>query len=295
MNLKRIKAFILLVEHKSFSAVAQLLSISQPAVSNQIKALEQDLGLVLINRETAEPSEAGRRVYRRGKKLIEEWDRLVHECDQLQEHLTGQLRIGASTIPGSWLVPAVLKRFRQQFPKVEVSLCVQQSMEVLQQISNGTLDLGIVGILPEDERFISQLTAQDHLVMIGPPNTEDVDLSEHLADKPFIFRSESSGTWQAAKKGYHQWSSGGVLNDLYCVAKVDTTESVISLVEAGLGYSIVSSYAAHGASKQSRIKVLAHLPLKRNFYICFLKEKNQPTAALELVHLFKEAHLGIEE
>lgn len=285
MNLKRIKTFKLLIEHKNFSVVANILNISQPAVSNQIKSLEEELGAILINRDTFEITETGRIVYQQGLQLLTKWEELVADCQALQQQLSGIIRIGASTIPGSYLVPTVLKKFRELFPRVEVNLYVNESEEIQRLLKNEKIDIAIIGALPRGDLFQSHMIAQDSIVLIGPADSDEVNGYGDIADKPFIFRGEQSGTWQAVEDGFKNWSKGKTLDQLHCVAKVHSTESVMNMVELGLGYSFVSHLAAQ-SMKQNQIKVIAELPIKRSLYLTYLKSKTYHPIVKEMIHLF---------
>lgn len=282
MNLKRIRTFMLVVDHKNFSTVAELLDISQPAVSKQIKTLEEELGVLLLHRDAVEPTEAGRLVYKTGKKLLQAWDELAAECRAQQGEMSGLLRIGASTIPGSHLMPAILREFRDRYPRIEVKLSVHDSKEVQEQLRDGKLDIGVIGMHPKPD-VTSHLLAKDRMVLVGPVDSEDVDGFGDVRGLPFIFREEGSGTWDAAKNGLHKW--GGSVNDLKQVAVVDSTEAVISLVEAGLGYSILSDLAAQQATQHGRVKVLAELPEEREFYLIYPDAKRHLPALSALVNL----------
>ncbi|OIJ12735.1 LysR family transcriptional regulator [Anaerobacillus arseniciselenatis] len=286
MNLKRIKTFMMVLDHKSFSAVANTLNISQPAVSKQIKTLETELGISLLNRETVEPTEAGRLVYQKGKKFLYDWDVLVEECRRLQGELTGVVRIGASTVPGTYIVPTLLRKFLNLHHSVDIQLSIHESGEISGLLKEGTIDIGFVGIEPLDPDIINHMIKKEHFILIGPPDSEEITDLKTLKDLPFIFRSEKSGTWQGVEKSLK--SFGVSTNDLRCMAKVKTTEAVISLVEANLGYSVVSSIAATQAMKQGRIKVVHQLPYERSFYLSYLHSKKIHPAIVSLVSLSQE-------
>jgi len=288
MNLKRVATFILLVEHKSFSSVASILKISQPAVSNQIKSLEDTLGILLIDRDTSEPTEAGKLVYKHGKQLLRSWDELVNECKGFQDQMSGVLHLGASTIPGAYLVPPLIKEFRDRFPRVEVCLHVHESLEIIQALRNGQLTIGFIGDYPQDADIESISIAQDHLVLIGPSTSDNIEGYGDIMKAPFIFRGDLSGTWKAAKESFSKWSNGESIDQLHCVAKVHSTESALAMVEAGLGYSIVSNLAASIAAKQKRIKVIAQLPNHRDFYLSYLRAHSQHPLIKEFKQLLTE-------
>jgi DNA-binding transcriptional LysR family regulator len=273
MNLKIIKTFMMVVDYKSFSAVATIQDISQPAVSKQVKSLEKELGVPLLHRETCEPTEAGRLVYHQGERFMASWEGLVEECRRYQGELTGVLHIGASSIPGTYFVPAILRKFIDVYPRMEVKLSVMESDEVLEHVKEGKFDVGFVGSQPKSDQLTSRMITKDKLFVIGPIDSEEIADIEEIKEHPFIFRSDRSGTWKAVEKGLNE--RGISAGELKCVAKVQNTESVISMVEAGLGFSIVSDIAAKKAVKHGRIKMLVELPVEREFFAVYLTSKQQ--------------------
>ncbi|WP_209121897.1 selenium metabolism-associated LysR family transcriptional regulator [Alkalihalobacillus sp. BA299] len=285
MNLKRLKTFMLVIEHKNFSTVAEILNISQPGVSKQIKTLEKELGTSLLHRDSLIPTEAGRIVCKRGKSLLCSWKQLEEECQAFQTSLTGLVKIGASSIPSTYILPPILRNYLNAYPQLEISLSVHESDEVLELIQTEKLDLGFVGCQPQSTELMSYLIAEDKLLLIGPNDSEKVDSYEDIKDLPFIFRSGRSGTWKAAKKGLLQW--GGAIEELNCIATVHSTESVITMVESGLGYSIVSDMAASLATKYNRIKILAELPVDRKFYCVYSTYKQQQPGIKAFIDLLR--------
>ncbi|RXI98707.1 LysR family transcriptional regulator [Anaerobacillus alkaliphilus] len=288
MNLKRIKTFMMVIDHRSFSVVANLLNISQPAVSKQIKTLEAELGINLVHRDTAEPTEAGKIVYQKGKKFLYDWDMLVEECRRLQGELSGVIKIGASTVPGTYMVPSLLRKFLNLHPSVDIQLTIHESGEITDLLKDGSIDVGFVGSEPTSDELISHIIKKDHFLLIGPKDSEGINDITTLRDLPFIFRSEKSGTWQGVEKNLQ--ALGISTSELRCIARVKTTEAVISMVEAELGYSVVSSIAATQAMKQNRIKIIQQLPSDRNFYLTYLHSKQLHPAIVSLVALSNPDH-----
>ncbi|MDQ0252632.1 DNA-binding transcriptional LysR family regulator [Evansella vedderi] len=288
MDLKKIKTFMMVVDHKSFSTVAELLDITQPGVSKQIKNLEKTLGVPLVYRDSLEPTEAGRIVYRKGTEFISSWEELVEECRQFQGELSGQLRVGASSIPGTYFVPAILRNYLDNFPRMEIQLSIFESEEVVQQVLEGKLDIGYVGSQVSDSRLASQTVAKDKLLVIGPAGSEEAGSFHELKEHPFIFRSSRSGTWKAVIEGFRLW--GHSVDELKCVSTVHNTEGAISMVEAGLGYTVVSDIAAKKAMKHGNISIVAELPVERTFYAICLANKEHNKAISPLMH--GEGYLG---
>lgn len=272
MQLRRLRAFLLVVDQKNFSAAADVLGLTQPAISKQIKLLEEELGVQLLYREghSVEPTEVGRHLYKKARDLLQMWDSIVNECRAYHGELSGMLRIGASTVPGSYLLPEWLRQFQAQYPRVEVRVSVHDSLEVMHMVREGTIDVGIIGGVLRDEGIVDVSVAKDQLVLIGPVGREGERLGDWL-QLPFIFREQGSGSWEAVEVGLRQ--RGIESSDLQCVARVDSTEAVISMVEAGLGYSFVSSLAATPAARYGRVAILDELPGDRDFRVIYLASK----------------------
>lgn len=282
MNLKKLEAFVLVVEKKSFSEAAVSLKSSQPSVSLKVKSLEEDLGLELLVRGISgiQPTAAGWQVYRAAKEILDRWRKLEMELGEYQDTLTGTLTIGASTIPGTYLLPTWLKKFRNLYPKVEVVIEIGDSKEMIEKLQDHRIDVAITGLQLDSTKIISSPVAKDSLVLITPLNhplieSNNQDLKE-LIEYDFVLRDEGSGT----KKVMEDYLSthGLSLIDLKTVVKTGSTEAVIAAVEAGLGISFISKLAALPAAKSRRVELIEKLvPFRRNFYFSVLKESaNRP-------------------
>ena len=151
MNLDYLKTYRDVVKLGSFSEVAKKLGISQPAVSFQIQRLERELSIRLIDRaqKTITMTEAGRRALRFAEAVEKEETRLLIDLDRLREEVIGELVIAASTIPGEYLLPAILSEFKAQHPAVMVRVAVFDSMTVISGIENGTYEVGFCGTVPQ--------------------------------------------------------------------------------------------------------------------------------------------------
>ena len=279
MNLDYLKTYLEVIKLGSFSEVAKKLSISQPAVSFQIQKLEQDLGVRLLDRgqKTIILTEAGKRFRHFAESVTVARDCLQGELDQLREEVTGDLIIIASTIPGEFLLPARLSKFKALHPAVRVQMVISDSLSVVSAVREGAYDLGFCGIVPENGDLEVFRMAEDEIVLIvfpGHPFAERSEVSlEELEKEPFIFREETSGTQQSlraclAKAGFdlRKWMPALVL---------DTTQAVVSAVETGAGIAFVSNLAikkslALGLIKQVRVN---ELKLTRAFYGVYRRER----------------------
>src|SRR5437870_12765526 len=138
MDTRQLAAFCAVVERKSFSQAAERLGVTQPAVSLQIRSLEQRLGRQLLDRSgrRVEPTEAGRRLYASAQRLLAAEEHLLEDLAADDEgSITGTLELGASTGPGGTVVPLLLWEFREHHPEVRVRLTVSDTQTVVDQVA----------------------------------------------------------------------------------------------------------------------------------------------------------------
>jgi DNA-binding transcriptional LysR family regulator len=272
MNLKKLEAFIMVVEKNSFSEAAAVLKSSQPSVSLKVKSLEDELGFELLDRGASgiRPTPAGILVYTAAKDIANRWRTLEGELGEFQGTLTGTLTIGASTIPGTYLLPGWVKNFRSLFPKVDVKIEIGDSKKILEKLQNHQIDAAIIGMKVESRLLKSKPVALDSLVLVTPVEhplvqSASADFSQ-IQQYDFVLREEGSGT----RKMMEQYlaEKGQSIEDLTVAVSIGSTESVIAAVEAGLGISFLSRLAAMPAQKAGRIKIVETFePYERKFYL----------------------------
>src|ERR1700751_5174356 len=149
MDTKQLVAFCAVVERRSFSQAADQLGVTQPAVSLQIRSLEQRVGQRLLDRSgrRVEPTEAGLRLYRGAQRLLSLEQELLAGLDEEAEgELKGRLEIGASTGPGGRALPVILGDFQQSPPLVRVARTVSDTLTVVEQVGRRKLELSIVAV-----------------------------------------------------------------------------------------------------------------------------------------------------
>ncbi|MGV2939917.1 selenium metabolism-associated LysR family transcriptional regulator [Mesobacillus sp. LC4] len=270
MNLKKLEAFIMVVEKNSFSEAAAVLKSSQPSVSLKIKSLEDELGFELLDRGLSgiRPTPAGMVVYTAAKDIANRWRTLEGELGEFKGTLTGTLTIGASTIPGTYLLPDWIKKFRRLFPKVDVKIEIGDSKKILEKLQNHQVDAAIIGMKVESRLLRSKPVALDSLVLVTPvdhPLVQEAsaDFSQ-IQQYDFVIREEGSGT---RKMMEHFLAEKGLsFEDLTVAVSIGSTESVIAAVEAGLGISFISRLAAMPAQKAGRITIVDTFePYEREF------------------------------
>lgn len=291
MNFKKLEAFISVIDKRSFSEAAAALKSSQPAVSIKIKSLEEDLGLELLDRGQSgvHPTSVGMLVYQASKDILQRWRVLEDELHDFKDTLTGTLTIGASTIPGTYLLPKWIMTFRNLYPKVDLKIDISDSQNILNKLLDRQIDVGIVGSHPQSNKITCKQIANDSLVLITPNQHPFSQASQFDFDQikshDFVLREEGSGTRKVMEE--YLAIHGIFLNDLKTTLSIGSTEGVIAAVETGLGISVVSKLAALPAAKANRIKMVdTKEPFERLFYLTTLEEAANRPIIKEFTELF---------
>ncbi len=279
MNLDYLKTYLMVVELGSFSEAAKRLSISQPAVSFQIRRLEGDLGIRMLDRKdkVIKMTQAGKLLFRFAIVIEEELTHFLNNLDQLRDKVVGDLAIVASTIPSEFIVPRLLAEFKGLYPCTRPSVAVFDSYTAAAKVQEGEYEVGICGIAPEGMGLESFKLAEDEIVLAvfsghSFAQREKVSLME-LEKEPLIFRDSTSGTQRSLEALL--LATGYDLRRCSPTLVLGTTQSVVSAVEAGIGIAFVSNLAAKKSEALGLVKVISvdELKLKRNFYCIYRKER----------------------
>ncbi|WP_028319550.1 selenium metabolism-associated LysR family transcriptional regulator [Desulfobulbus elongatus] len=296
MDIRKIDAFCKVIELRSFTKAAQAMQLSQPTVSDHIRNLEEELGQKLVDRlgRDVEPTPVGRLLYGYAAKMLRLQQEAMQAIVQYGGQFVGNLLIGASTIPGTFILPKVIGSFRQRYPEVKMITHISGSRRIAEKVLDGEYDLGLVGAMWKERGLKWQTLFQDELVLIAPPGSalvgrQSVPLGEVLA-QPFVFREQGSGTRKSIAhilegQGYKE-------SDLREVAQFGSNEAVKEAVKAGVGVSMLSR---RSIVDELRRGTLAALPLadvsgERPFYLVIRKNRVlQPAAAAFVEFLQAEA------
>ncbi len=255
MDLHQIDIFCTLIRLRSFSRTAEALYLTQPTVSGHIKNLETELGVKLVDRlgKRIVPTEEGEILYRHGLKLLEQRDQAKQEIERLSGRMSGELKIGGSTIPGAYILPAIIGKFRKKHPSVSVRLAIEDTDRISEAVLNGELCIGVVGAKVSDPRIETHAYLRDELVLAVPAGhpwaqKKSVALSA-LAGEPFIIREQGSGTRRIMEERLEK--AGFSLAGLNVAAVVGSSDAVRQAVKAGLGTSILSIRAPRPSSEKT--------------------------------------------
>jgi DNA-binding transcriptional LysR family regulator len=279
MNIEQLYTFQEVARLGSFSEVAKKLGISQPAVSFQIQKLEQELGIRLIDRSqrVITLTGAGKRLLNFAEAVDIEREHLQYDLEQMREEVAGDLRLSASTIPGEYLLPPLLARFKERHPAVKIQVDVSDSLTVIKRIGENAGEIGFCGVAPEGRDLDYFRIAGDEIVLIVPPRhlfaRKGEVAPDELAGEPFIFRESTSGTQRSLQDRLAQvgldirkWAPHLVLG---------STQAVILAVAAGAGIAFVSDLAVKKGLAPNRVTQVAvrGLKLNRDFYCIYRNER----------------------
>jgi DNA-binding transcriptional LysR family regulator len=257
MDTRQLAAYCAVVERKSFSQAAARLGVTQPAVSLQIRSLEQRLGRQLLDRSgrRVEPTEAGRRLYASAQRLLAAEEDLLEELAADDEGVvTGTLELGASTGPGGTVVPLLLCEFQQQHPDARVRLSVSDTQTVVEQVADRLLELGIVGAGRKHRGITFEPFFRDEVVLACPANHDLAGKTislEQLKNEPLIVMQEGAGVRQVIEDELRK--AGTRLRDLDVRLELGLQESVRSAVLGGHGVTFISRLAIEADLAAGRI------------------------------------------
>ncbi len=265
MDTRQLAAFCAVVERKSFSQAAERLGVTQPAVSLQVRSLEKRLGRKLLDRSgrSVEPTEAGLALYRGAQRMLALEGQLLEELQTGEEgELGGTLEVGASTGPGSTVVPVLLCEFQRQNPGVAISLSISDTQTVVDRVAERELELGVVGASRRHRGVVFEPFFRDEVVLVCPPDhrfaNRTIDLGE-LREEPLIVMQEGAGVRLVIEDELRR--AGTRLRELHPKLELGLQESVRSAVAAGYGVTFISRAAveadlAAGTLAVARVKGL---------------------------------------
>jgi DNA-binding transcriptional LysR family regulator len=293
MDTRQLQAFCAVVEKKSFSQAAEQLGVTQPAVSLQVRALEQRLGQSLLDRSgrRVEPTEAGRRLYRSAQRMLALEEQLLDEVSADDGRLTGTLAIGASTGPGAHLVPLLLCDFQREHPDLHVALSIWDTQTVIDRVTDRQLELGVVGALRRHRSLEFEPLVRDEIVLAVPPGHDaaggTISLDE-LKEETLIVMQEGAGVRQVVEEELRR--AGLRLRGVEPKLELGLQESVKSAVAAGYGVAFISRTAIEGELAAGRLAAaqVEGVEPARQIYIVRARGRSATRAAEAFLSFAKE-------
>ena len=257
MNLKQLESFTLIIESRSFSQAAKKLFLTQPTISSHISLLEKELNTQLLIRTTKDvhPTEDGKRLYTYAKQILNIQNTIFQEFNVKSED-NNLLTLGASTIPEQYILPDVLPKYIRK-NKSELKILQGDSSEVINQIINKEVEVGIVGTEIENSSLIFEPFYKDKLVIITPVNEKYIKMKEEgfyvndLLKEPIIMREEGSGTRKEIREFLKAHNFD--INNLNVIATLNSIEAIKKSVQNNMGISIVSNLAVEDFAKDNKV------------------------------------------
>ena len=288
MSDRRLQVFYTVARLLSFTKAAEELHMTQPAVTFQVRQLEEQFNTRLFDRTHNRISltEAGKKVYECGERIFEIYSEMDNSVRQLTGDVSGVLILGASTTIAEYMLPVLLGDFKAEHPDVTVRLKVANTDGIVSQVENNAIDLGVVEAPVTNKNLVVEECSTDQLVVIVPPGhelaNEAVIPLKRLGDFPFICREEGSGTREVMLENMHVAGMGP--GELNVSMELGSLEAIKGAVEAGMGISVISAATIQKELKLGTlVAIKTEPPIVRPFSFVHQKQKFRMRAMDELL------------
>jgi len=285
---RRLQVFQTVARLLSFTKAAEELHMTQPAVTFQVRQLEEQFNTRLFDRTHNRISltDAGKRVHECAGRIFELYAEMDNSVRELTGDISGVLILGASTTIAEYMLPVLLGDFKTKYPDITIRLKVANTDGIVSQVENNTIDLGVVEAPVNNKNLVVEKCRTDHLVLIVPPGhelaKEEVVPIQRVADHPFICREEGSGTREVMIESMHD--AGVSTNDLNIAMELGSLEAIKGAVESGMGVSILSNATIQKELKLGTlVAVQLEPPIDRPFSFVHQKQKFRVRAMDELL------------
>jgi len=297
MNRNHLALFHAVAQAGGISRGAERLHVSQPAVSKQIKELEDALGIRLLERlpRGSRLTDGGKLLAQYVQRMAVVEEETARAIDEFRGLKRGRLAVGASTTIGAYLLPQVFGEFHRQHPDIELQLEIANTETIQNQLMAGSIEIGLTEGLMEAEHLDSEVFHEDELVAIAPRGhlllKQKRVTARELCREPFILREAGSGTRAVVERALGK--RGLTVKPVLSLA---SPEAIKRAVIAGVGIAIVSRLAI---SCELQIGSLAVIPIKdlvirRPLHLQKLRSKNPSPAVsqfLKLLHAHKDINI----
>ena len=288
--MRQLRTFKAVADLKSFSLAAQKLRLSQPSVSYQVKELEEAIGMALVDRmaRRIQLTEAGTMLYGYARKTLDVLDEAGLALEELRGVKRGNLRVGASTTVGVYVLPVALGAFKKLHPGVAISLEIGTRGRVQEQVLQSELDLAVVGPASKDPDLAILPFLTDELIVVAPQghplaSRKRLELKD-LEGLPFVMREAASGTrWSLEKTARKAGAK------LTVAMELGSNGAIKHAVESGLGLAVLSRYACNLERSSGRLVELdvKGFPIRRDWHLVYLRRRRLPASATAFIEFLK--------
>jgi DNA-binding transcriptional LysR family regulator len=282
ISLRQIRIFDSVARYKSHTRAAEKLHMTQPAVSMQMKQLEENLGIKIFERHGKKLalSSLGERLRKHSKNMILAYNHMMDFAEKEKGLQAGHLTISVASTANHFAI-RILSSFLKKYPEITISLDVTNRQKIIQKLENYEPDLVIMGEPPKGLRLNSEQFMANPLVVIAPPDHTLVKVHKKLTmtdlrDEKFVVREKGSGTREAIERHFRDFG-------FFCTSKLEmsSNEAIKHAVSAGFGLGIVSFHTIELELKTNQLVILEikGFPLLRYWHLVTRKGKTMSPIA----------------
>jgi DNA-binding transcriptional LysR family regulator len=279
ITLQQMEALISLVEEGSFSRAAKKMLLTQPALTKNIKNVEDALDVVVVIRSNSGISltPEGKILYNYAERIIKLRDEAKTKIVKLSENTGGNIYVSASTIPATYILPRALSEFKKKHPDIRIYIKTADSEEAMNMVLDKEAEIGCIGKKPTNKKLMAEPLWKDRLNLVVPKGhrlckSKSIKLSE-LLNEPFVIREKGSATRELFESCLKE-SKAISFSGLNICAELGSSEAIKEAVIAGLGVSVISIYAIKRELAAGLLfeVPIAGLKMERNFYLIYPRQ-----------------------
>ncbi|HEV7323093.1 MAG TPA: LysR family transcriptional regulator [Ensifer sp.] len=286
LDLDYLKTFALVAELGSFSAAAERLGLTQPAISLQVRALEKQLGVRLVERvgRTARPSAAGVELLAHAGRIEAATNLAVEAVARHAKGVLGRVRIGTGATPCAFLLPPLLADLKRRFPDLDITVTTGNSADIVRAVDDNLLDIGLVSLPVSGRIFEITPLFDERFVAIAPSGTAlpDIVTADDLAHRPLILYEPGANT----RRITDDWlaTSGTHVKPVMALGSVDAIKEMVAV---GLGAALVPEIALRPTDRERLVVRPVAPKLFRRFALVLRSDKRLDRALRETLSTLK--------
>ena len=291
MDIKQLINFITIVEEGNITKAAQKLHISQPPLSNQLKALEEELGVKLIERGSRKVTltDVGNLLYKRGKNMVNVFESTLNEIEDFKFGIEGVLKIGAVSTCNQFIPNELICPYTKQYPKVKFELYEGNTYEVIDMIERGIVDIGVVRTPFNSENLCCLNLRTEPMVVVVNKNGEKFGFE----DRQKIYLKDLDGKPIVIYRRYEKLimdvlQLNKVKANIYCLN--DDSRTTIAWAQAGLAIGIVPKSIIDNSNKEIEVYELDEEALKTQISVAWMENKYLPRSARNLLDMIRRSN-----
>jgi DNA-binding transcriptional LysR family regulator len=282
IDLFGLKVFVMVAEKKSFSAAARALYLTQPAITHQVKKLENYFASPLFRRQSNAVllTPTGEILYAYAKRFSQLGDELMEQIGRYTGVLTGDLVIGACTMVGEHLVPQIVKDFHEAHPEVRFSIDIGSCSSIADKLLRGTIDVGLIGDEMVHRDVVTEKLLEQTLFLVSVPDHVDIERQtislQDLTEMKLLLREEGVGTRVLFEEMVSQ--RGMKLRDFQIITVAGSNEVIKMMTKEGMGVSLFPRTAIERELERGDLTILSlqEGEMRHTFYLVYRKQKVIP-------------------